>query len=360
MKPLLLISFLTLSLLSFSQAQQTGNIFIITTDGFRWQEIFSGADESLVGNATYVKDTATLKQLYWRNDIEERKKILMPFTWNIIATYGSMYGNRLYDNKVSVTNPYRFSYAGYNEIFTGYADPSIITNSKHWNRNDNILEFINKQPGYENTVAAFTSWNLFTYIFNDRKSNIYLNSGYQDITADSLTLVELLTNGIQQTVVDRENHCRNDMLTFVTAKEYIQKQHPKVAYISFGETDEHAHHKNYDDYLQSAHLFDEYLSQLWYLVNRDPFYKDNTTFIITTDHGRGNKMNTWCKHGPFIAGSDETWMMTIGPNLTANGEIKQPQEIFSDQIAQTIGKLLGLDFVNPQSIAAPIYSWLKK
>ena len=63
----------------------------------------------------------------------------MPFTWNFIAEKGQMWGNRNFDNKVSVANPYRFSYAGYNEMFTGYADRAIVSNKPRWNRNANVL-----------------------------------------------------------------------------------------------------------------------------------------------------------------------------------------------------------------------------
>ncbi|MEI9959082.1 MAG: hypothetical protein WDM90_22840 [Ferruginibacter sp.] len=197
---------------------------------------------------------------------------------NIGPRQGAIYGNRNYANKVTVANSYRFSYAGYNEIFTGYADPGIIANKKKWNRNDNLLQFINEQEEYKNKVAAFTSWNLFSYIFNKRQSDFYLNSGYQNILHDSLTETETLVNGVQASIMDTLQPTRNDMLTFITAKEYIQAKHPKVVYIGFGETDEYAHSGKYDDYLESAHLFDEYLKQLWYLVNKDPFYKNNTRF----------------------------------------------------------------------------------
>ncbi|MGZ8541302.1 MAG: hypothetical protein ACXWV6_11675, partial [Chitinophagaceae bacterium] len=33
------------------------NLFIITIDGFRWQEIFTGADASLINNVTCTPDT---------------------------------------------------------------------------------------------------------------------------------------------------------------------------------------------------------------------------------------------------------------------------------------------------------------
>jgi hypothetical protein len=336
------------------QNQSAPNIFIITTDGFRWQEIFNGADSLIINNPQYVKDTALLKQMYWDNDVNERRKMLMPFVWKTILKTGSIYGNRNFENKVTVANTYRFSYAGYNEILTGYADPYIIGNRKKSNQNDNLLDFLNNQNDYKNKVAAFASWNLFEYILNKKQSTTHLNSGYQTISHDSLSATELLINAVQTYGVDNAKSTRNDMLTFVTAKEYIATMHPKIVYIGFGETDEHAHSGNYDDYLQSAHLFDEYLAQLWYLVNKDPFYKNNTSFIITTDHGRGQKAANWVRHGLFVPGSSNSWLMTLGNAFEAKGELKNKEEIFNEQVAQTIAGILGYKFNPPHPVADPL------
>ncbi|WP_187289868.1 hypothetical protein [Flagellimonas ruestringensis] len=37
---------------------------MITLYGFRWQELFTGADSLLVANKAYMKDTATLKKTF--------------------------------------------------------------------------------------------------------------------------------------------------------------------------------------------------------------------------------------------------------------------------------------------------------
>ncbi len=278
----------------------------------------------------------------------------MPFVWKTMLKAGSIYGNRNYNNKVTVANAYRFSYAGYNEILTGYADPAIISNRKKNNQNENLLAFLNTQPAYKNKVAAFTSWNLFEYILNKKQADFYLNSGYQAVSHDSLSPTELLVNAVQSGAVDNTQNTRNDMLTFVTAKEYIATMHPKIVYIGFGETDEYAHGGNYDSYLQSAHLFDEYLAQLWYLVNKDPFYKNNTSFIITTDHGRGQKTANWIRHGLFTPGSNSCWLMTLGKGFEANGELKNKADIFNEQLAQTIAVMLGYNFNPPHPVAIPL------
>src|SRR6202011_1763278 len=92
---------------------KTENIFLITIDGFRWQEVFTGADSAICNNVKFVKDTSLVKQLYWDDNISMRRRKLMPFFWNVIAEKGQLYGNRLFNNKVNVKNLYKISYPGY-------------------------------------------------------------------------------------------------------------------------------------------------------------------------------------------------------------------------------------------------------
>src|ERR1700741_2889107 len=120
----------------------TENLFIIITDGFRWQEIFSGADSGLINDEKFTPDTATLKAMYWASDPLDRRKKLMPFLWNVIASKGQLFGNRNLNNKVNVSNIYSLSYPGYNELFTGTTDISISGNSKKYNKNINVLEWL--------------------------------------------------------------------------------------------------------------------------------------------------------------------------------------------------------------------------
>src|ERR1043165_1526158 len=95
-------------------AARTKHLFIITIDGFRWQEVFTGADPLLVGNPEYVRDTALTREMYWDSSAEVRRKKLLPFFWGTLAERGRLYGNRLNGNKVNVRNWLRISYPGYN------------------------------------------------------------------------------------------------------------------------------------------------------------------------------------------------------------------------------------------------------
>ncbi|MES2003480.1 MAG: alkaline phosphatase family protein [Bacteroidota bacterium] len=353
MKSYLLFAFLFVSVFSFGQpAAVTRNVFIITTDGFRWQEVFKGADPVLIGDTRCVSDTALLRQQYWDDDIEKRRSRLLPFFWNVIARQGQLFGNRDFANDVNVANLYKISYPGYSEIFTGFADRKFIPNLSIRNRNENVLDYLNEQPEYNGQVAAFSSWNVLPYILNEKRNGIPVNSGYEMLEEDPDS-VNTLINQVQKNVVHKTN-TRHDMLTYASAKTYIEQKHPRVLFLGLGETDEYAHKGEYDHYLQKAHQVDEMIAELWYYVQTDPFYKNNTTFIITTDHGRGRRPGNWNTHGFWISGSGETWMALLGPGIVPEGEIKGKQQLYQSQIAATVSKLLGEHFTSNHSVNAPI------
>ncbi len=162
------------------------NLFIITIDGFRWQEVFAGADSALINDEEFTPDTSTMKMMYREADVEERRKKLMPFFWNVLAKRGQVYGNRHFNNKVNSSNIYSLSYPGYNEMFTGQTDISIASNDKRTNPNLNVLEYLNQQPAYNGHVVAFTSWDVFPYILNKERNGIKMNSGYENMEEDNV------------------------------------------------------------------------------------------------------------------------------------------------------------------------------
>jgi hypothetical protein len=125
--------------------------------------------------------------------------------------------------------------------------------------------------------------------------------------------------------------------------------------LGLGETDDFAHKKQYDQYLYKAKQVDQIISELWYYVQTDPFYKNNTTFIITTDHGRGSKSSNWSTHGFWVKGSGETWMAMIGNNIINNGEMKNKDIAYLKQIASTISLLADENFeAEDHTVARPL------
>jgi Type I phosphodiesterase / nucleotide pyrophosphatase len=326
------------------------NLIVITIDGFRWQELFNGADPAIINSEKFTPDTSTTKLLYWDPSVEERRKKLLPFFWNVIAKKGQLLGNRQYDNNVNVANLYSLSYPGYNEMFTGTTDITISSNRKIMNPNSNVFEYLQGKEAFKGSVAIFSSWDVFPYILNTERNNLQVNSGYQNLESNSLQ--QQIINAVQSAAVYDKTATRHDQLTFLTAKEYIRQHKPRLTYISLGETDEFAHQGRYDLYLQQAAQVDKMIGELWHWVQTTPGYKNNTTFIITTDHGRGSKPSRWTSHGEFITGSSQTWFAIMGPGITPFGEVKEKQQYYQQQLAQTIAYVLGENFSKAE--AAPL------
>lgn len=315
-------------------------LFIITLDGFRWEEVFTGADSTLINDPEITPDTSIEKALYWDASSVERRKKLMPFFWSVIAKQGELYGNRNYQNNVNVANPYALSYPGYSELLTGNVDYSIWKNEKKKNQNQNILEALNSTSTYAGKVAAFTSWDLFPYILDKDKSSFVLNSGLQKIDEKNLTPSQSLLNKLQEKVSDRGTPTRYDELTYIACKEYLLKNKPSVVLLSFSGTDNAGHSNHYDQYLQEANNADRMIGELWRLVQSMPEYEGKTTFLITTDHGRGKKNSDWSDHGFFVPGSSQTWYALIGNKIVPHGEMKMKTQVYQKDLNGLISEIL--------------------
>ncbi len=358
MKPFSCFLFFVVFALTAAAQHKTENIIIVTLDGMRWEEIFGGADEILINDSLFDHDREAMKKKFWAATADERRKKLFPFLWSTVATGGQLYGNRQYNNRLDNANPYWFSYPGYNEIFTGYPDTAVNSNDKIPNRNENVLEYINKQKEYAGKIAVFTTWDAFPYILNSKRSGLYVNADVDTIrfSAPNLQLVNDL-----QFLTTRPIGVRPDVLTYMAGREYLKAYRPRLLYIAFDETDDFAHAGLYDQYLGSAHAEDAMLADLWKTIQSMPQYKDKTTLIVTCDHGRGDKIKSnWQHHGKDIEDSHELWLAVIGPDTPAEGELKTTGQLYQKQIAATIAKLLGLTFTANHPVANPILSIYKK
>jgi hypothetical protein len=340
-----------LSASGMAQTRKTENIIIVTLDGMRWQEVFGGIDSAIMVNRRYTHDSAGAAR-YWGSDMLERRKKLFPFFWNTIAAQGQLYGNRNIGSNVDNANPYKFSYPGYNEIFTGYPDSAVNSNDKIYNKNTNVLEFINKEKNYKGKIAVFATWDAYPYILNAPRSGIYVNADYDTLQFHNENLK--LINDIQF-LDPRNTGERPDLLTYIAAREYVKAYKPKILYIAFDETDDYAHAGEYNHYLNSAHAEDGMIADLWKMIQLMPQYSDKTTLIVTCDHGRGDKIkDQWKSHGQDIADAGHIWIAVMGPDTPPFGEVKPSETLFQKQLAPTIAALLGLHFVPDHGNAAII------
>jgi alkaline phosphatase D len=334
----------------------TRNVVLVTTDGLRWQEVFRGADASLLNKKDGgVADPESLRQAFWRETPEARREALMPFLWTTLARQGQIFGNRDKKSPAQVTNGRNFSYPGYNELFTGFPDPRINSNAKRPNPNVSVLEWLNRKPAFRGKVAAVASWDVYPFIFNVERSGLSVNAGWVPFGGPSLSESQILLNRRMSESVREWEDSRNDVFTFQVALEYFRRDTPRVFYVGFDDTDEYAHGGRYDQYLRAAHDVDAALKTLWDELQAHPQYRGTTTLIVTTDHGRGDPPQGWRSHGLIVAGSEAIWLAVVGPDTPALGERSETKTVTQSQVAATLAALLGENYnADVPQAAAPI------
>lgn len=315
------------------------------TDGLRWQEVFSGAEENLMTRKDgKVADVGALKKSYWRDTAEERRGALMPFLWNVVAKRGQIFGNRGLGSDAYVTNGFFFSYPGYSEALCGFADPRINSNNKVANPNVTVLEWLKHEPAFQGDIGAFGSWDVIASVFNPDRSGLVINAGWDPFTAIGATPQLELLNRLKAETPHVWEDEPFDALPFYTAVEYLKARKPRILYLSLGETDDWAHESRYAQYLEAAHRVDDYLRVLWETVQSMPEYSGSTTLIVSTDHGRGSDRKHWTSHGQKLPESKYIWMAFLGPDTLPLGERSHIPTVTQDQIAATLATLLGYDY----------------
>jgi len=331
---------------------KTKNVFLIVTDGFRWQEVFTGAEEALIDKTNGgVRDLEAVRKKFWRATPEARRQALLPFVWSEIALRGQIYGNQLQGSVARVTNDKRFSYPGYNEMLTGHADARIDSNKKIPNPNITVFEWLQGRPGFEKRVAALATWDVFPSIFNCGRSGIPIWPSWSTSPAGIIPSPRL-TQLLEDTTPLWPDLILDGFMQ-QAAIDYIKQKKPRALFLGYGETDEWAHESRYDLYLDSAHNVDRFIKNLWELVQSISQYRGKTTFIITADHGRGSGRTGWKDHGNKTEGAEGIWIAVLGPDTPPLGERMKTEGVGQNQIAATIAALLGEDYRSAFPQAGP-------
>ncbi len=351
-------------------------LVLVTIDGLRWQEVFRGADAELAANKTYVERHEHVARSYI--DVSDRAAALMPFLQEL-AQQGVLIGNRDAGSCAEVTNPWWFSYPGYNEILSGHADAAIDSNDKVENPNLTFLEWLEQRADFAGAVAAFGSWDVFPYIINEARSGVPVNAGFEALHADAEDGELRTLNRLQSELPSPWETVRFDAFTHEFALWTLRHEHPRAVYIAYGETDDFAHDGKYDAYLDSAHRSDGFLRELWQTLQSDPYYAGQTSLLVTTDHGRGDAADeSWRSHaspaamrGPMkqyaehfpdgIRGSDQTWIAAIGPQISAAdaGQYRDGQCAHNAQMAATALRALQLRAADFSTEAEPALNIFK-
>lgn len=335
--------------ITFAQASSS-RVVVITIDGLRWQEMFGGADEAYFKrDEKGVIDPVSKK--YAGTSPQSRRAALMPFLWNVVSKKGQIFGDASQQSRSHVTNGLWFSYPGYNELLSGFPDPRVDSNKKTPNPNLTVLEWLNSLPDFAGKVAAFGSWDVLPFILNTERSHLPVGSGFLPVKKPSTAR----EREIDQFAADLPPYWAYgtfDAPIVYAAIEELKVRKPRVLYLMLGEGDEWAHEKRYDLYLDATRRADRFIERIWTLLQALPEYRDHTTLLITTDHGRGATLKDWSDHGKDVPAAEDTWMAALGPGVPPLG-VRNNLTVTTSQFAATIAAAVGKDFPVAVPKAAP-------
>jgi hypothetical protein len=338
-------------------AGKTQNVVLIVSDGLRWQEIFTGADPTLLNDkegGSWLAEPE-LRKRYWREDVDARRALLFPFLWGTVAKQGQIYGNQLKGSVAHVTNGKAFSYPGYNEMSTGYPNDAIDSNEFGPNPNASVFEWLNKFDEFHGQIAVYGTWDAYQRIFNKSRSGLVIQTGWTLPPKAHETPRDALLRELYETTTRFDDEDVGNSFLQIPLLDYVKASHPRVLFVGYGETDNWAHQGRYDLVLDSAHRMDYFVHQLWDTMQAMPQYHGTTTFIITTDHGRGGGLTEWKEHGIEQKGSENIWIAVLGPDTAPLGERTHVAPVTQAQIAATVAAFVGKDYRHDApKAAAPI------
>jgi predicted AlkP superfamily pyrophosphatase or phosphodiesterase len=359
---ILLVFFCTFFSLNLQAQRRTENVILITLDGVRYREMFGGLDAELYKKIDKDAEKKPAYQTFMAETAVARREKLMPFFWQVwMKENGSIAGNKELKSEAKTTNNHLFSYPGYSEMLTGEAHDDVIkSNDRVQNTFPSFLQFLQTKMKLDaNQVAVFGTWVVINEIATTKPDAFLVNAGPEAYPSDDPEIRRLsLAQFETPTPWSAERH---DYYTFSFALAHLKKYHPRVLFISFGETDSWAHNKRYDLVLGTLRRTDEYLRQLWQFLESDKQYKGKTTIIVTVDHGRGLTETDWGNHGDDVPEARYLWTAFISPDTPRRGEWKDSPTIYQNQIAATLCKYLGFDYLeqNPNA-GKPIAEVLPK
>ncbi len=131
---------------------------------------------------------------------------------------------------------------------------------------------------------------------------------------------------------------RSDSITVVNTMNIMNEYHPSMVFINLRQPDFNGHTGNWDEYINGVRQSDEDSYQIWNFIKTHPFYKGNTAFFITNDHGRHIAPGPFHSHGDGCEGCRRILLYAYGPDFGENKIVEEPYEQID--ISATIAEIL--------------------
>jgi phosphopentomutase len=132
---------------------------------------------------------------------------------------------------------------------------------------------------------------------------------------------------------------RGDRLLTELTLWSLQHLQPRLLMVNYNDPD-YVHWGNMSHYTRGISVIDQGLKQLVSAVDADPFYRDNTIFVVVPDCGRDSNplVKVPCQHHFNSKSAHQIWALVFGPGVPKNTMVDR--EVQQTSLAATIGRYM--------------------
>lgn len=276
-----------------SDETASGNVVLVTIDGVRWQDFFRQGAEAV-----------------------------FPLFWSKYAAAATIFGDPKTGERFEVSTPSLLSLPAYQEIMTGHHVPCGSNQCGRVGDETLIDELV--RAGFASRTRVVASWSKIARA-TSATEYAFVDAGFHEGDAPTPWWF-----------------ARFDKSTWARAMVAVESR-PKFLWISLNDADEWAHRGVLDNYENILRRYDRWFDQLVTKVRSLDGYAENTTFIITTDHGRGDGPD-WTSHGADYPMAQQVFAAVLGPGT---GHPRERHDSGHQALRPTMEALLGLGSAVP-------------
>lgn len=325
------IGFLGILSLGIGSAE-AGNVIFVTVDGVRYQEFFDGVR-------------------YWIPGGLPPGAPVFPRLWESIGKGEAIvFGSPENHGKIFVGNNAALSLPGYRSLLSGEFEDRCDNNQCPNTDRETIFDGLVTRGWGKESMATFASWSGIGRAIESRPGRIERSvefEGFPDVRMPDSDRSEI-NSIIERAKTDRPvwGESRFDKYTYALGEKYLAGIRPRFLYLSFVDSDDYGHLNWYHDYINSIVTYDGWIAELRDRLAKMGDYGDDTSIVVTTDHGRAWGP-FWGEHGRGIGigrSSFRTWAVVIpSKKLMREGvHVRKASSYHQMDIRPTIEMLLGV------------------
>ncbi len=222
--------------------------------------------------------------------IEKSSVFKMRSAIQLVAQRGFSFGFET--TQMNVSNNSSISLPGYRALLSGVYEKKCRTNSCAPIERETIFDQLPLLGIKKDEAVVFASWAKIKNAISQNAENYCGSIEFEQLKfcTENNDLKESLMTVLHTANTDRPilwQNSRKDKYTWKMAEMYLKQERPRLTYLSFVETDEWAHRSQFKKMDSAINEFNDRFNDLIALLKSSKDRYENTSIIITTDHGRG-------------------------------------------------------------------------